>query len=103
MAKDIQRLPVIQAELDEGEPSCSPKIYISNEEASLLAGMRRLRDRSVELKKAMLSADPNRRSKLESEIGEMRAEWEDLSAQRENAFVRKMIMLGHLPPTHPTE
>ncbi len=103
MAKDIQRLPVVQTDVDEGEPSCSPKIYISNEEASLLAGMRRLRDRSVELKKAMLSADPNRRSKLESEVCEMRAEWKDLAAQRENAFVRKMIMLGHLPPTRPEQ
>ena len=103
MAKDIQRLPVVQTDLEEGEPSCSPKIYISNEEAALLAGMRRLRERSLELKKEMLSADPNRRSRLESEICEMRAEWKDLAAQREKAFVRKMIMLGHLPPTHPNQ
>ena len=35
----------------------------------------------------------------ESEIEEMRAVWKDLAAQREKAFIRKMIMLGHLPPT----
>lgn len=103
MAKDIQRLPVFQTDLDEGEPSCSPRIYVSNEEAALLAGMRRLREQSVELKKEMRGAEPERRSRLESEVEEMRAEWKDLAAQRDKAFVRKMIMLGHLPPNHLTE
>jgi len=103
MAKDIQRLPVVQTDLDEGEPSCSPRIYVSNEEAALLAGMRRLREQSVELKKEMRGAEPERRSRLESEVEEMRAEWKDLAAQRDKAFVRKMIMLGHLPPNHATD
>ena len=91
-------LPVVQTDLDEGEPSCSPKIYVSNEEAALLAEMRRLREQSLELKKKMRGADPQRRSHLESEIDEMRAKWKALSAQRERAFIRKMVMLGHLPP-----
>jgi hypothetical protein len=28
----------------------------------------------------------------------MRAQWKVLSDQRERAFIRKMVMLGHLPP-----
>lgn len=103
MADDTKHLPVVQNDLDEGEPSCSPKIYVSNEEAALLAAMRRLREESAELKAQMRGADPELRTKLESDIESMRAEWRDLAAQREKAFIRKMIMLGHLPPTHPTE
>ena len=102
MAND-KHLPVVQTDLDGGEPSCSPKIYVSNEEAALLSAMRDLHERSVELKKEMRNAEPERRSRLESEIEEMRAKWKDLATQREKAFIRKMVMLGHLPPTHPTE
>jgi len=99
MANDDRDLPVVQTDLDEeAAPSCSPTIYVSNEEAALLAAMRNLRNRSVELKKELRDTDPQQRSRLESEIDEMRAEWKDLAAQRERAFVRKMIMLGHLPP-----
>ena len=95
---DSKHLPVVQTDVTKDEPSCTPKIYVSNEEAALLADMRLLRERSMELKKEMRSTDPERRSRLESEIQEMRAKWRDLAAQREKAFVRKMIMLGHLPP-----
>jgi predicted nucleic acid-binding Zn-ribbon protein len=95
---DEKGLPVLQSDLDEDAPSCSPKIYVSNEEAALLVEMRRLREQSLELKKAMRGADPQKRSQLESEIDEMRARWKALSAQRERAFIRKMVMLGHLPP-----
>jgi len=102
MANDKQ-LPVVQTDLDEGEPSCSPKIYVSNEEATLLAEMRRLREQSLELKKEMRGADPQQRSNLESEIDEMRTKWKDLANQREKAFVRKMIMLGHLPHNHSSD
>ena len=98
MANDDRDLPVVQTDLDEeAAPSCSPTIYVSNEEAALLAAMRNLRNRSVELKKELRDTDPQQRSRLESEINEMRAKWKDLAAQREKAFVRKMVMLGHLP------
>ena len=104
MANENKHLPVVQTDLDEeAAPSCSPTIYVSNEEAALLAAMRDLRDRSVELKKEKRDADPQRRSRLESEINEMRTKWKDLAAQRERAFVRKMIMLGHLPAGADTE
>ena len=103
MTEDSKHLPVVQNDLDEGEASCSPTIYVSNEEAALLAAMRSLRDRSTELKKEMRAADPERRSRLESRIDDLRGEWKELAAQREKAFIRKMIMLGHLPPDHPVE
>ena len=73
---DNKHLPVVQTDLDEGELS-------------------------LELKKELGSANAERRSILESEIDEMRTKWKGLADQREKAFVRKMIMLGHLPPTHP--
>jgi hypothetical protein len=98
MADDTKHLPVIENELDQDEASCSPKIYVSNEEVALLDAMRSLREQSKELKKEMRDAEPERRSQLESELGDLRAEWKDLAARRETAFIRKMIMLGHLPP-----
>jgi hypothetical protein len=102
MARDDQHLPVIQPDLDdEATPSCSPKIYVSNEEVAVLDAMRDLRQRSVGLKLEMRTADSARSSELESEIAVLREQWKDLAAQREQAFIRKMIMLGHLPPDEP--
>ena len=103
MANENRHLPVVQSDLDEGEPSCSPKIYVSNEEAALLEEMRHLREQSVELKKAIRDAETEQCSRLESELEEIRENWKSLAAQREKAFIRKMIMLGHLPPTHPNQ
>jgi hypothetical protein len=98
MAGDMKHLPVIENEFDQDEASCSPKIYVSNEEAALLDAMRSLREQSKKLKKEMCDAEPEQRSQLESRLGDLRAEWKDLAALREKAFIRKMIMLGHLPP-----
>ena len=98
MTNGTRHLPVVNADLDQGEASCSPKIYVSNEEAALLTAMRRLREASSELKAQMSDADPELRMKLESDVEGLRAQWRDLAAQREKAFIRKMIMLGHLPP-----
>lgn len=94
-----KNLPVIQDDVDTGEPSCSPKIYVSNEEAALLDAMRDLRRQSLELKHEMRDAEPQRSAEIESEIAALRAQWKRLANQREKAFVRKMIMLGHLPPS----
>ena len=98
MSNGPKHLPVVQEPLDTDEPSCSPKIYVSNEEVALLDAMRDLRQQSIELKKRMRGADAALRSELESEIASLREQWKDLAAQREKAFTRKMIMLGHLPP-----
>ncbi len=103
MADGEKRLPVVQADLGEDEPSCSPKIYVSNEEAALLAEMRALRERSIRVRNELRTADRNRREHLEAEIQVLRAMWHDLATRREQAFIRKMIMLGHLPPDYPAE
>jgi hypothetical protein len=104
MSNAGRHLPVIQESDNDAEtPSCSPKIYISNEEAALLAAMRGLRERSIAVKKQVEGADRDRRVRLEAELEELRSEWKVLSDRREQAFIRKMISLGHLPPDHPVE
>jgi chromosome segregation ATPase len=104
MARNDIDLPVIQPDLEEqAAPSCSPKIYVSNEEVALLDAMRTLRRKSIELKSQMGDADSERYAELESEIAALREQWNDLATEREKAFIRKMIMLGHLPPNHPIE
>lgn len=103
MADVDNHLPVIQTDLDADQVSCSPSIYVSNEEAALLAAMRDLREQSIALRRSMPGADPERRAQIDSEIEDLRAKWQHLAARRERAFVRKMIMLGHLPPNHPVD
>lgn len=84
--------------LDDDTPSCSPKIYVSNEEASLLRELHLLRDRALELRRQLEGGDPSRSRQLEQQIEELRAHRRQLVARREAAFRRKMVMLGHLPP-----
>jgi hypothetical protein len=104
MSNDETLLPVIQNDLEvEESPVCSPKIYVSNEEAAILASMRRLREHSLELKQQIETATGEDRTRLETELEGLRRKWKNLHAQRERAFIQKMIMLGHLPPNHPIE
>ena len=98
MSNDDRYLPVLEDGLDDPAPVCSPKIYVSNEEAALLAAMRRLRERSLELRRALKDSKTSDRAHLETEIGELREEWRALAKRREEAFRQKMIMLGHIPP-----
>jgi hypothetical protein len=91
-------LPIFDDQPND-EPSCSPKIYVSNEEKSILAAMRELRDRALELRNGLeASESAEERTRLESELAELRSERADLAIRREQAFKRKMIMLGHIPP-----
>ncbi len=101
MSNDDRFLPVLDDGLDEPAPVCSPKIYVSNEEAALLAAMRRLRERSLEVRKDLEHATSHDRARLETEFDELRNEWKMLAKRREEAFRQKMIMLGHLPPEQP--
>jgi len=92
-------LPIFDDPPDDDDTSCSPKVYVSNEEKTILDAMRGLREQAVELKqqlKSVQSADD--RHGIEAELAELRAQRSDLSTRREQAFKRKMIMLGHLPP-----
>jgi hypothetical protein len=91
-------LPVLQTDENVDElPSCSPSVYISNEEEALLTAMRKLREHSAELNRELREAGDDRRSELVAGIESLRAEWKALAQRREDAFVRKMVMLGHLP------
>ena len=102
MSNDEPRLPVINPPPDEGDdPSCSPKVYVSNEEASLLAEMRELREASIDVRRRLESSEGDERSALEKRLEELRRQREEVAERRERAFTRKMIMLGHLPPDHP--
>ena len=97
MSDDPPRLPVIQNDGD-ADSGCSPKVYVSNEEAALLAAMRTLRDRSLELRRELESAEGPERKRLADELEDLRRDWRGLADRREEAFRRKLIMLGHLPP-----
>ena len=103
MSNDDRFLPVLDDGLDEAAPACSPKIYVSNEEAALLAAMRRLRERSLALRRELKDAKTEDRTRLEIEIEKLREDWRTLGKRREEAFRQKMIMLGHLPPDHPVQ
>ena len=102
MSNEHRFLPVLDDGLDEPAPVCSPKIYVSNEEAALLAAMRRLRERSLDLRRELKGVKTGDRARLETEIDELRVQWKMLAKRREEAFRQKMIMLGHLPPNQPT-
>jgi hypothetical protein len=92
-------LPVIQIDDQSELASCSPTIYVSAEEAALLTLMRQLRERSAELKAKLKQAEEAEAEEIQSAIESLRGEWKDLASRREKAYIRKMIMLGHLPPT----
>jgi hypothetical protein len=96
---DDRHLPVINDyQQTEDLPACSPKIYVSNEEAALLASMRRLRDSSLEIRRSLESAAAEDRPRLQAELARMREEWTTLAERREEAWRNKMIALGHIPP-----
>jgi len=98
---DLTRLPVHgQSPADgttEDGPSCSPTAYVSNEESALLKAMADLGNRAVEIRTRLASAGDDERRRLEAELDEMRRTRQELGRRRERAFVRKMVMLGHLP------
>lgn len=99
---DPSKLPIHPTQAgatdDDETPACSPKIYVSNEEASLLRQIRHLHDRSLELRREIAEAPPARQRQLEAEIVELRRSHQELVLRREQAYRRKMVMLGHLPP-----
>ena len=84
---------------DAEAPSCAPTAYVSNEEAAIFSALLALREAAAVVR-GRLDAGPDdgERSKLEAELERLRGRREDLVGRREKAYVRKMIMLGHLPP-----
>ncbi len=97
--KTPPNLPMIGTHPIEDEGACSTTNYVSLEEKTILDAMRELRDRAVELRKQLKGSEsPDEQRRIEAELAELRAERSDLAIRREQAFKRKMIMLGHLPP-----
>jgi hypothetical protein len=98
--KTQESLPMIGTHpIKEEDASCAPKVYVSNEEKTILDAMRELRDRAVELRGQLEGTEsPDEKRRIESELAELRAERSSLAIRREQAYKRKMIMLGHLPP-----
>ncbi len=95
--KTSTHLPIFDDPPDD-ESSCSPKVYVSNEEKTILDGMRELRDQAVELRSRLKQTESDdERAQLESELADLRSRRSDLAIRREQAYKRKMIMLGHLP------
>ena len=91
-------LPIFDDPPDNNDSSCSPKVYISNEEKTILDAMRNLREQAVGLKRQLKSVESaDDRCKIEAELAELRTRRSDLAIRREQASKRKMIMLGHLP------
>ena len=97
---DLTRLPVHGQSAEEAAegPSCSPTVYVSNEEAALLKAIAELRDGALEIRRSLASADGDERGRMEAQLEAMRRERQELMRRRERAYVRKMVMLGHLPP-----
>jgi len=98
--RDPVRLPIHSqhGEADGGAaPACAPKIYVSNEEASVLREMHALRARALELRAELAAAPEPRRRELGLELEALRGRRRQLERRREQAFRRKMVMLGHLP------
>lgn len=77
-------------------PSCSAVGYVSNEEAAVVAAMKRLRERALAVRDELRAAAPADRDRLAATLEELRGRWRELAARREAAYRRKMIMLGHL-------
>jgi hypothetical protein len=99
-AKERTVLPVLGQPADEAEAAstCSPNGYVSNEELVLLRAMSELRDRALNIRSRLESAHDGERRLLESELEELRDQRRELIRRRDQAFIRKMVMLGHLPP-----
>jgi hypothetical protein len=100
---DLSRLPVHGqgdgAASDDDEASCSPKIYVSNEEATLLAALKDLRERAVEIRNRLKTGGEIDRDELADQLEQLRVQRAELEQRRERAYTRKMVMLGHLPPS----
>jgi hypothetical protein len=98
------QLPILgQEPVEEPErdaPSCAPKIYVSMEESSLLQAMRDIKERAAMVRNALAEKPPSEaRAELEAQMDGYRKQFFELSQRRERAYLRKMVMLGHIPPS----
>lgn len=97
--KTPTELPMIGTHPIEDEGACSTQNYISLEEKTVLAAMRKLREQAIEVRtKIKAAASAGEKRLLETEYAGLREQRAELEVRRDDAFTRKMIMLGHLPP-----
>jgi len=104
MMSDSKHLPVHPAsedpEIPETDSSCGTKAYVTYEEASLVRALKNMHDTAVAVRERLqATSDPGERGRLESELEKLRRDREALSTRREAAYRRKMVMLGHMPPS----
>jgi 5-methylthioribose kinase len=93
-------LPIHGRADETEEPSCSPRVYVSNEEAAVVRAMHDVKARADVLRRRLLDAGSasDQGQHLEAELSTLRTQWSELCRRREQAYRRKMVMLGHLPP-----
>ena len=101
--RDDFELPVYGQGPDDGEdgdnPSCSPTAFVSNEESALVKTMQELRAHALVIRQKLEEdGETDDRARLEQRLADLRSQWSQLSKEREKAYRRKMVMLGHLPP-----
>jgi len=100
--RDELTLPVHDQEAsagdDERPPSCSPAAFVSNEESAIVKAMQKLREQAVAIRKRLAAGAGDDTEELERRLAELRDQWAVLAVGREKAYIRKMVMLGHLPP-----
>jgi hypothetical protein len=77
---------------------------VSNEEVAIAARMRaikreaqQLRQRAPQAADARAAEEPQKTAARHQRLGELRTEWQALSAQLARATDRKHMMLGHAP------
>jgi hypothetical protein len=84
---------------DSDAASCGPKVYVTQEEQAILAALRELRERAEAVRSRLAEeTDRNDRQALERALEQLRGERQELVQRREDAYRRKMIMLGHIEP-----
>ena len=92
-------LPIHPIQGEDETPVCSPAAYVTLEEKAILAAMRSLREEGVKLRQQLRGCDDaGEREGLEAELAASRRRWQELAERREQAYRRKMIMLGHVDP-----
>jgi predicted nucleotide-binding protein (sugar kinase/HSP70/actin superfamily) len=92
-------LPVVDQPERESDnaTSCGPTAYVTLEESAIAAELRKLRDRGVEVRERIDTIeDDEERVRLEEELQGLRRQRQELQVKQEQAWRRKMIMLGHL-------
>jgi hypothetical protein len=91
-----RKLPVLDSTATEG---CGVKAYVTLEESSVLTALRALRARAESVRRQLEHEDdPGARTTLAAELERLRDQRRALVVERERAYRRKMVLLGHLPP-----